>query len=308
MTLHEQWTSYGWNVFTRRGRQRLRPDRLDACQAMEDWDAGDRRPMIVIAKTTKGYWPGAVNGQLGIAEADRRLSEPSLRLQDELGLFRRAGGDLREALRRHLRGHPQRRGQRSTSERLIQFKTNIDMVMSVLDQNGLGDWLADRLVEIGDTVKDDHKLAHRRQDRSVPGRAAARRQPADGAAEARRSRIRLPARKRKSPSRCSARRARVMGARRGISEIIKWMNYVTDNRFYHLGGGPVGIDQCRAWQPVGPLRSRRPIRSARASRRRSRKRAMSRPPSAWSARAPASIPRSSPASGRCRAPMAPSRR
>ena len=40
-------------------------------------------------------------------------------------------------------------------ERLIQFKTNMDVAMSVLDQNGLGDWLADRLVEIGDTVKDD---------------------------------------------------------------------------------------------------------------------------------------------------------
>ena len=40
-------------------------------------------------------------------------------------------------------------------ERLIQFKTNMDVVMSLLDRNGLGDWLADRLVEIGDTVKDD---------------------------------------------------------------------------------------------------------------------------------------------------------
>src|SRR5206468_5029071 len=39
-------------------------------------------------------------------------------------------------------------------ERLIQFKTNIDVVMSVLEQNGLGDWLADRLVEIGDSVPD----------------------------------------------------------------------------------------------------------------------------------------------------------
>ena len=32
-------------------------------------------------------------------------------------------------------------------ERLIQFKTNIDVAMSVLNQNGLGDWLADKLVE-----------------------------------------------------------------------------------------------------------------------------------------------------------------
>src|SRR5208283_96361 len=43
-------------------------------------------------------------------------------------------------------------------ERLIQFKTNIDVVMSLLDRNGLGDWLADRLVEIGDSVKDDQPL------------------------------------------------------------------------------------------------------------------------------------------------------
>ena len=68
-------------------------------------------------------------------------------------------------------------------ERLIQFKTNIDMVMSVLDKNGLGDWLADRLVAIGDTVKDDRKIAIDNKSRPFPGRAAAGRQPADGAAE-----------------------------------------------------------------------------------------------------------------------------
>ena len=26
-------------------------------KTMEDWDPSDRRPMIVIGKTTKGYWP-----------------------------------------------------------------------------------------------------------------------------------------------------------------------------------------------------------------------------------------------------------
>ena len=43
-------------------------------------------------------------------------------------------------------------------ERLLQFKTNIDVAMSVLDRDGLGDWLADRLVEIGDSVKDEFPL------------------------------------------------------------------------------------------------------------------------------------------------------
>jgi len=33
-------------------------------KTMEDWDPSDRRPMIVIAKTTKGYWPRAVGGKI----------------------------------------------------------------------------------------------------------------------------------------------------------------------------------------------------------------------------------------------------
>ena len=66
-----------------------------------------------------------------------------------------------------------------TRERLIQFKTNMDVVMSALDTRGIGDWVADRLVEIGDQVKDDLPAAHRRDARSVPRRAAARGEPAD---------------------------------------------------------------------------------------------------------------------------------
>ena len=44
------------------------------------------------------------------------------------------------------------------AKRLRQFKTNIDVVMSVLQRDGLGEWLSDRLVAIGDEVRDDHKL------------------------------------------------------------------------------------------------------------------------------------------------------
>ena len=69
-------------------------------------------------------------------------------------------------------------------ERLIQFKTNIDIAMSVLDQNGLGDWLADRLVEIGDSVKDEFPLRIDVTARSVPRRASARRESARRAADA----------------------------------------------------------------------------------------------------------------------------
>ena len=61
--LEDQWTSYGWNVFTLE-----KGDDYDqiiaALKTMEEWDANDRRPMILIANTTKGDWPGAVDGKI----------------------------------------------------------------------------------------------------------------------------------------------------------------------------------------------------------------------------------------------------
>ncbi len=152
-------------------------------------------------------------------------------------------------------------------ERLIQFKTNIDVVMSVLDRNGLGDWLADRLVEIGDTVRDDVKL--RISASSDPFlddrlRVAALPEEPQKVID---SQSRFPARRSKLALRCSSKPGEVAGARRAISEIIKWMNYVTERPLLHAGRRPFGVDQRGARQFVGTLRSRRTIRWARASKR-----------------------------------------
>jgi transketolase len=118
-------------------------------------------------------------------------------------------------------------------ERLIQFKTNIDVVMSLLDRDGLGDWLADRLVAIGDTVTDD-----------LPLRIDVKHDPF------RDDRLRV-ANLPEEPQTLTVRNAvsgaekqlkialfrkagEVAGARRGISEMVKWLNYVTDNRVLTL--------------------------------------------------------------------------
>ncbi len=61
--LVDQWTSYGWNVFTLEDGNDY-GQVVAALKKMEDWDPTDRRPMIVIGKTTKGYWPGAVDGKI----------------------------------------------------------------------------------------------------------------------------------------------------------------------------------------------------------------------------------------------------
>ena len=132
-----------------------------ALKTMEDWDPADRRPMIVIGKTDQGLLAGRGGRQDPEARRTaRRLPEPSLRDEDELRVLRRAGGDLRRsATASSSRAFATARSS-DPRERLIQFKTNIDMVMSVLDRNGLGDWLADRLVAIGDTRQGRRAAAH----------------------------------------------------------------------------------------------------------------------------------------------------
>ena len=61
--LVEQWTSYGWNVFLVNDGNDY-GQVVSGLKALEDWDPADRRPMVLIGKTTKGYWPAAVGGKI----------------------------------------------------------------------------------------------------------------------------------------------------------------------------------------------------------------------------------------------------
>src|SRR4029434_8465833 len=54
--LIDQWTSYGWNVFAIDDGHSY-DSIVASMRALERWDPADRRPIIVIAKTIKGYWP-----------------------------------------------------------------------------------------------------------------------------------------------------------------------------------------------------------------------------------------------------------
>ncbi|HKF68797.1 MAG TPA: hypothetical protein VKB36_19750 [Vicinamibacterales bacterium] len=219
--LVDQWTSYGWNVLTI-------PDGhdyaqiLDVMKTMEDWDPEDRRPMIVIGKTTKGYWPAPVARQIvGYASHPFGFKMNADYIVELSRTFEARYGVKFEG----MADGP----VTNTRDRLVQFKTNIDVAMSVLDNNGLGDWLADRLVEIGDQVVD-----------RVPLRIDATRDPF---LDDRLKVANLP----DAPQELTAKNAEsgasktvkislfrkageAAGARRAISEIIKWLNYVTENR------------------------------------------------------------------------------
>ncbi|MCU1284562.1 MAG: putative transketolase [Acidobacteriales bacterium] len=251
--LAEQWSSYGWNVFpVENGNDYGQV--VSVLKTMEEWDPNDRRPMIVIGKTIKGYWPACSDCKLpdfGEQLISYKSHPYSMKMNSEYFValaqtFEKQFGIEFEGIRKGAVA--------DTRERLVQFKTNIDKVMSVLDQNGLGDWLADRLVQIGDSVKDD-----------VPLRIDTK----HDAFQDERLRVKnLPVEPQKVPVKnpfsgaekqidiaLFKKPGEAAGARRGISEIIKWMNYVTDNRFFTLAADlseSINVEHGSLWGHYDP--------------------------------------------------------
>src|ERR1019366_8267850 len=251
--LVNQWTSYGWNVFTLSNGNDY-GEVTAALKAMDEVDPQDRRPIVAIGKTIKGYWPAAADGKI-VGYGDQLVSYAShpyaLKMNTEYFVA------LAQTFEKHygVEFEGIRKGAVSNNrERLIQFKTNIDVVMSLLDRNGLGDRLADRLVEIGDTVRDDVKL-----------RISAESDPFLD------DRLRVAALP-EEPQKVSIRNAisgaekevsialfknpgEVAGARRAISEIIKWMNYVTEGRFFTVAADlseSINVEHGSLWGHYSP--------------------------------------------------------
>jgi transketolase len=250
--LVDQWTSYGWNVLSI-------PDGHDYNQilgvlkTMEDWDPADRRPMIVFGKTTKGYWPGAVNGKL--PGADQIVGYPShpyaFKMNSEYFLslaktFEDRYGVQFAGIRDGAVTDPR--------ERLVQFKTNIDVAMSVLERDGVGDWLADRLVEIGDTVKDEFPVrVDVKHDPFLDDRLRVANLPEEPQSLT----VKNPFSGTEKQVKISLfkKYGETAGARRGISEIVKWLNYVTDNRALTLAADlseSVNLEHGSIWGHYDP--------------------------------------------------------
>ena len=181
---------------------------VGALKAMDDVDPNDRRPIIVIGKTIKGYWPTASNGKIA-GSTDQVVGYPShpYAMKMNSDYFVTLAKTFEDKYGVEFQGI--RDGAvTDTKERLVQFKTNMDVAMSVLDKNGLGDWLADRIVEIGDQVKDDLKLSIDVKAGSVPRRARCASRTFPATRRPSRSRTRRRAPRRKSRLRCSRRPAK----------------------------------------------------------------------------------------------------
>ena len=227
--LVEQWTSYGWNVFVVENGNDY-GQVVTALKTMEDWDPKDRRPMALIGKTVKGYWPTAANGKIP-GFGDQVVSYPShpyaMKMNSEYFVALAHTFEQRYGVEFDgIRQGP----ARDARERLVQFKTNIDVAMSVLDKNGLGDWLAEHLVSIGDTVRDDVPLRLQvTADPFLDERLRVKNLPTEPQKVAVENTV--SGAKKDVGITLFRKAGEVAGTRRAISEIVKWVNYVTGNRF-----------------------------------------------------------------------------
>src|SRR3989442_4868354 len=230
--LIDQWTSYGWNVFPLADGHDY-DQIVGVLKAMEEWDPADRRPMIVIGKTTKGYWPAAVNGKIpGAGDQVVGYPSPPYAMKMNSEYFVSLAQTFEKKYGVEFAGI--RKGPvTDAAERLVQFKTNIDVVMSVLERDGLGDWLADHLVEIGDTVKDEIPLrVDVKHDPFLDDRLRVANLPEEPQTLTVRNSISGAEKQLKIA--LFRKAGEVAGARRAISEMVKWINHVTDNRVLTL--------------------------------------------------------------------------
>jgi len=254
--LEDQWASYGWNVLTVDDGNDY-DQVVTALKTMEDWDPKDDRPMIAIGRTVKGWWPAAVNGEIpgfgrqivSYASHPYAFAMNSEYFQGLASTFERRFGVEFQGIREGAVSDPR--------ERLIQFKTNIDIALSVLEKDGLGDWLADRLVNIGDTVKEDMPLRiDRNVDPFLDSRLRVPNLPTDPQQVTAHNPI--SGEEKELSIKLFEESGNVRGTRRAISEIVKWMNYVTDNRFVIVAADladSINVEHGSIWGHYDPVKN-----------------------------------------------------
>ena len=252
----DQWNSYGWNVFTIEDGNDI--DQVVAVlKAMEDWPEDDRRPMIVIGNTTKGWWPGAKDGKIpGYGDQIVSYQSHPYTFAMNSEYFVALAKTFEEKFNVKFKGIDQ--GPiADEKQRLIQYKENIDIVMSVLDKNGLGTWIADQLVDIGNNVKDDMDINI--SSKSDPFQDP-RLSPSNIPINPVNVDISNPVTKktRQVEIKLFEKPGVKSGSRRAISESVKWINYVTENRLMLLAADlsdSINIEKGALWGPYDPVKN-----------------------------------------------------
>jgi len=248
-----QWASYGWNVFAiDDGNDYAQV--AAALKAMEEADPADRRPQILIGKTIKGWWPGAVAGEIpgyGKAVVDHASHPYAFPMNGDY--FRALAATFEQRFGLAFEGLAAG-AIADDRERLLQFKRNVDIALSLLDGE-LGQWLADRLVAIGDGLKDDLPLRRRApRDRFRDPRLAVANLPVEP--QSLKVTDPVTGKTAEVSVRLFEPAGKVAGARRAVSEIFKWVNVVTEGRFIAIAAdlaGSINVEKSALFGRYDPV-------------------------------------------------------
>jgi transketolase len=228
-----QFYSYGWNVFEVENGGDYKQV-ASAFKKMEEWPATDKRPMVVISRTIKGWWPASKDGKIGSLEQIIGYKSHPYGFKMNSEYFVALAQTFEERYGVKFVGI--RDGVPKTEkDRILQLKTNMDICMSVMDKKaGLREWICNRLLYLATTVNTGFdKLAFnpnvnpfkdpRLRVENIPMNPVSLtlKHPNSGAEIKRTIALFEDAGKK-------------WGARRAISEIGAWINYVTDNRFFTI--------------------------------------------------------------------------
>jgi len=232
--MHNQWASYGWNVFA--SHQGNDFDHLFAAfKAMDDWPNDDRRPMALVARTIKGWWPAAENGKIRGTNVSQIIGYPSHPHSFKMN------SDYIQALAASYENYFGVKFQgihdgptKAEAERLIQLKTNIDVALSVMEKKkGLHEWISRRLLEIAGRLERNLQVSiptdfdpffdERLKPENLPVEPVEAKVTNPHTGEVVTRTIRL-----------FEKPGKKLGTRRVLSEIGKWINHVTGNRLYTM--------------------------------------------------------------------------
>ena len=254
--IEDQWSSYGWNVFTLDDANDM-DQVVGVLKAMEDWDEADRRPMIVVGNTTKGWWPGSINGSIpGYGDQITSYKSHPYTFAMNSEYFVALAKTFEERYGVKFVGIED--GPiTDEKKRILQYKQNIDVLMSVLEKNELGKWISDRLVQIGDTVVEDKNIRlDSSQDPFLDERLDPKNAPQEPVTVSIENSI--TGETKEVDIKLFEKPGVALGSRRAISEITKWVNYVTDNRLVLLAADladSINVEKGALWGEFDPVKN-----------------------------------------------------
>ena len=236
---------------------------------MEDTPDDDKRPIVVIAHTIKGWWPLTNEGKI-----DAIHDQPSQIIGYKshpygFGMNSPYFIALAESFEKHFGvtfegirdGAP-----KTEADRLKQFITNINIAFSTLDKNDgeLGGWIANRLVSIAENFRNARVLGESwshvrsfyqpKKDPFADERLKVENLPRETVSAT----ITHPTTGKDVSVKIDLyqKPGIKFGARRAISEIGKWINLVTNNRLFTIAAdlsGSINVENANLLGHYDPV-------------------------------------------------------